>query len=478
MRGVPLLAALAAALVAVPAAPAATRVVDPRTGPYTTITDALLAAGPGDTIDIHQAHYDEELWVDKDDITLRGAPGTIVSETSPFVVSLMGRNAVVEGLWIAGGPGGVRIEGDGARISGSTVTADTTAIAVKGPIATRIDRTLVRATALFGTALRTTGDARTVATTSILVGGREGVGVDATAPGAGGVALVQTTVAGAQTAVRGGPVRDANALLVDGLGSTLFARPEAIDFHLRENAVVDARFARGPDAADLPAPLTDFDGVPLGPSPQRGALQFVEHAPSATLSASATTVAQGAPVHFDASGSADPDPGGRVVAYTWVFGDGTVEETTSAPSVDHVFAVPGRPFVTVRAVDAVGGGTTSAKLAMTVTDALAPTLRVSVPGRHAQTRRGARGRRVVHVLKVRGTASDGGAGASGVASVDVTLTRGRARHASRAVLARGGTFSWHSPAKAKLARGRWTLTVRATDRAGNATPSVLHFTVT
>src|SRR3954453_1788241 len=88
----------AVAFAATPASAATTRIVDQQVGPYTTITAALLAAQPGDTIDIHQAHYDEQLWVDKDDITLHGAPGTIISSTSPWVVSLMGARARVDGV--------------------------------------------------------------------------------------------------------------------------------------------------------------------------------------------------------------------------------------------------------------------------------------------------------------------------------------------------------------------------------------------
>src|SRR4051794_23569973 len=132
-RRISLAAACAAAVLSVPAsAVAATRVVDQVAGPYTTITDALLAASSGDTIDIHQGHYHEDLWVDKDDITLRGAPGTIVSETGPYVVSLMGRGDELDGLMVAGGPAGIRIEGDGAQVRNSTVMADDPAVAIKG----------------------------------------------------------------------------------------------------------------------------------------------------------------------------------------------------------------------------------------------------------------------------------------------------------------------------------------------------------
>jgi hypothetical protein len=42
-------------------APAAVLVVDPQTGPYTTIQQALEAAQPADTIEIHSGVHDEEL---------------------------------------------------------------------------------------------------------------------------------------------------------------------------------------------------------------------------------------------------------------------------------------------------------------------------------------------------------------------------------------------------------------------------------
>ena len=45
-------------------------------------------------------------------------------------------------------------------------------------------------------------------------------------------------------------------------------------------------------------------------------------------------------------------------------------------------------------------------------------------------------------------------------------------------MSKDGTLAWHSPTTAQLNRGRWTLTVVATDRAGNVGRRVLHFTVT
>jgi PKD repeat protein len=40
-------------------------------------------------------------------------------------------------------------------------------------------------------------------------------------------------------------------------------------------------------------------------------------------------------VGFNASGTRDED--GQVVSYTWTFGDGTPDETTSTPTVRHTF---------------------------------------------------------------------------------------------------------------------------------------------
>jgi PKD domain len=504
-----MLAAVAAAVLSVPAtASATTRVVDQRSGPYTTIADAILAADPGDVIAVHQGHYDEELWVAKDDLTLRGEPGTIVSETSPFVVSLMGARDAIEGITIAGGPGGVRIEGDGARLSGTTVLADTNAVSIRGAVRTTLDRVFLRATGLAGVALVARNDAPdvqlTTLDTSIVTGGRMGTGIDVATGAVGDTAAVGplrlyadfVTVAGAPTALRTAHAgRGAEPEVVadysvihgaaPGLGTLLtdavdddaraFVDPAALDFHLREGAWAVNVIMSG-HVSSRPAPVDDYDGVPRGGRPSAGAFQFVEHAPRAVLTTPATTVRQGAPVRFDASGSGDPDPGGRILAYTWVFGDGSHEQTTAEPTIEHVFAQPGRPLVTVRVEDQLGTGTTSATLAMTVTDAIAPVVAITSPrdaSRRHQLRRSGR-RRVVNVVKVAGRATDA---ASGVARVDVTLRRGRQAYGSKAAL-KGDAFSWHPPAKAKLARGRWTLAAAATDRAGNVARTVLHFTVT
>ncbi|MCK5291421.1 MAG: PKD domain-containing protein [Thermoplasmata archaeon] len=59
-----------------------------------------------------------------------------------------------------------------------------------------------------------------------------------------------------------------------------------------------------------------------------------------------TTVYASIPVHFDASGSYDPD--GEIISYEWFFGDGT---TDSGEVADHAFDVPGEYEVSLRIRD-------------------------------------------------------------------------------------------------------------------------------
>lgn len=511
-KGVPpappaLLAAIAAAVLSMPAsASAATRVVDLQAGPYTTITDALLAASPGDTIDIHQGHYAEDLWVDKDDITLRGAPGTIVSETGPYVVALMGARATVENLTIAGGPGGVRIAGTGAQLRDVTVLADATALSAEGGISTTLTRTTLRATGLSGTALLARNDTpepqSTTLHSSVLAGGRLGTGADLTAGATGDTAPVGgiqltlwfVSIGGAPTAVRatrlgqGGAIRVPSASsVIRGDTSTVaegafkdpwpadpFVDATAPDLHLR----ADYPYMRWGNGTGPEGNERDVEGrerLADGTS-DYGAYEFVDHPPTARLTASAATVAQGAPVTFDARGSSDPDPGGAIRRLTWLVDD-VAPDLASLTTRTTSFTALGTHRVTVRVYDQQDA-IDVASATVAVVDVTAPVLAVTAPrerGKHPQLRRSGR-KRVVNVVKLAGRATDGIGG--GVARVDVTLQRGKVRHAGRATLGRGGALSWHSPAKAKLARGRWTLTARATDRAGNASQTVLHFTVT
>jgi hypothetical protein len=558
MGGRSIAAALAALALSAPAAHAETRMVDPAGGPYPTITAAVVASGPGDVIDVRPGFYQEQVFVQDDDITIRAAQGAVVSSTAEQVVSLMGARDAISGLYVAGGPSGVRIAGDHATLEDVTVTADGTGIAIDGGKGATMRRVWVRATALAGTALRARNDAPATQAvwleSSVLVGGREGTALDLgtghvsdTAPDLGGLDLTlrHVTVAGAPTALRtvragrGDPVSvAAYDSIVHGAGadamggfSTDTTTPDALTF--RDAAALDFRLRADAPGIDRGGPLApgesdrDVGGAPRtsGWAWDWGAYEFVNTSPVASLTASATEVKQGMPIRFDASASRDPDAGGRIVDYVWVFGDGSIEARTTEPTVEHVYEAVGRPFVTVRATDLQGAGTSSEKVAVTVTDGIGPALRISAPREQARLRRlktvkvrvkvKARKkskstkkrtktetitRRVPNVLRFSGRVADaGGVGRVELSFRRITAARGPAVPATcsfldttaRRLLTKpceqppvlaatlsGDAWSWSTPAKAPMPAGRWELTVRASDRAGNPSTGVLHFTVT
>jgi hypothetical protein len=538
-----LTAALGTAAFATQAGAATTRVVDQAAGPYTTITDAILAADPGDTVEVHPGNYDEELWVPKDDLTLHAIPGTVgVTATSPYAVSLMGAGDVLDGLYVRGGPGGIRIEGDGAVVRNAALVSDDRAVAVLAPVRATIERTIVRTSDLSSSALfaRHDGEATQAITFlgSTVTAGRLGTGLDVltgqvgdlSTKGGAQVTLVHTTVAGAPTALRtaragnGGPIAVTayNSIvhgdqpgLVDGGGNDLttaddatFRNGPALDFHLRADAPAVGRAVPLPPG--VPAPAADLDGVPIpATGAAAGAFQFRSRPPTAALSASADTVGQFTPVTFDASGSADPDAGGRIVRYRWQLGGEVV--TTTDPVLRHAFGAVGSVPVSVRVTDVNGDEATSPTVTVTVTDALAPALTITAPRDNARLhryktvrRKGTKKtRRVVNVLRFGGRVGDPG----GVARVELSLQRlppttkpiknarpvttcsfldpARRLLASRPcadppvvrAAIKGGAWSWSTPSSLAVPPGRWLLTVHATDRAGNLATGVLHFTV-
>jgi hypothetical protein len=82
------------------------------------------------------------------------------------------------------------------------------------------------------------------------------------------------------------------------------------------------------------------------------------------------------PVAFSAMGSRDDD--GHIASFVWNFGDGTPEETTTSPAVDHVFPDTASRCldvtygVSLRVVDDQGG-LGVASLPVKVTELPAPT---------------------------------------------------------------------------------------------------------
>ncbi len=70
----------------------------------------------------------------------------------------------------------------------------------------------------------------------------------------------------------------------------------------------------------------------------------------------ATPIKDEAPllVHFDASGSSDPDMGDMVTSYTFDFGDGSAPVTQASPTISHTYISNGNFRATVRVTDSHG----------------------------------------------------------------------------------------------------------------------------
>jgi hypothetical protein len=81
--------------------------------------------------------------------------------------------------------------------------------------------------------------------------------------------------------------------------------------------------------------------------------------PSGSLASDKDSVDQGGSVHFTASFT---DPDSKITGYGWDFdGNGTTDQTTTAPAVDHSFTDAGTPSVTVLAGDFRGGSGSASK---------------------------------------------------------------------------------------------------------------------
>jgi PKD repeat protein len=75
--------------------------------------------------------------------------------------------------------------------------------------------------------------------------------------------------------------------------------------------------------------------------------------PTAAVLASATTIAPGGTISFDASQSHPPSilPNDRIVKFVWAFGDGTPAQTTTDPTISHTYAQAGSYTMTLQAYD-------------------------------------------------------------------------------------------------------------------------------
>src|SRR5262249_51781185 len=85
-------------------------------------------------------------------------------------------------------------------------------------------------------------------------------------------------------------------------------------------------------------------------------IQVVPEIPKAHVVVSSATVSSGDAVTFDASASTAPSQPSNdsLVEFTWDFGDGSRQVTTTTPTIAHTFQNTGRFTVTIQAIDQHG----------------------------------------------------------------------------------------------------------------------------
>ncbi|MGB2982310.1 MAG: PKD domain-containing protein [Candidatus Bipolaricaulia bacterium] len=153
------------------------------------------------------------------------------------------------------------------------------------------------------------------------------------------------------------PVPVATILIEPASGySPLLVRLEA-DVALLEEPI-SYEWACG-DGATAAGPTAEHEFVGKGPISVRlvvtdalgqqavaeGVVQLLNRLPSARFTCLPSQPSTHLPIHFDASGSSDPD--GEIVAYHWDFGDGSTDE---GPSVVHAFETPDTTYRVVLTV--------------------------------------------------------------------------------------------------------------------------------
>jgi PKD repeat protein len=95
------------------------------------------------------------------------------------------------------------------------------------------------------------------------------------------------------------------------------------------------------------------------------AQQPQNHPPTGALTADVTTGIAPLTVHFDGSGSSDPDSG-DTLTYIWAFGDGTAPTETTDPTVAHTYAAAGTFTASLTVRDSHGATSAPASVPIAV----------------------------------------------------------------------------------------------------------------
>jgi sugar lactone lactonase YvrE len=278
--------------------------------------------------------------------------GAALVDPAGVAVAPDGGLYVVENVGVAGAPAVIRIDpATGAQTivaqggelcnpfgiafepSGDLIVVDYGTLAVTGrPVVqcpTRPTGALVRIE-------RSTGR-QTVVSYGNLLGSPFGVAIE---PG-GRILVANESVMATAAVVAVDPVTGQQSALARNTAGDVFRLPERIalapdgrllvtDFELGDRFGGIVRVAPA-DGSQVTAWQGELFNNPLGIA------VVVNRPPTATLTASPATVAGGAPVRFDASGSRDPE--GLALRYDWdLDGDGAFETRTTGPAVSRSYA--------------------------------------------------------------------------------------------------------------------------------------------
>lgn len=436
------IAATTAAVLAVPAAAnAATYAVSPGAGGCGAgdldcggLVEAAAAVNPGaggDTINVAAGAYPGATF-NVGGLTINGTPGVLVTSTVEFTagaITKVSKIAIVQtgtadALRVTGGSGlelsdaivvsqggnGVLFAGGAAnKVLRSQVTSGTgpSAIRVTGASGAAAKTVLIEST-IAGGGLSGVG---AVTTAGLAAGGpitltmhhvtaagtTNGILLDASAgalPVLGGGAITATVtdsialnnLAKANPGIAGLGANTAalnlTRTLITGDKATIFANPGGLNFRLRPDAAV----AIGQGSVTAGESTTDFEGEDRSAAPtDLGGDEYNNAPPVAKLAIATKTPRATQAVRFDATSSVDREAayGGGIVQYQWLYSDGS-GETTTTPTVDHVFAKEGNGAVQLTVVDRQGAASAPVAAGFVLVDGTAPFVSIVKPKNKAK----------------------------------------------------------------------------------------------
>ena len=94
------------------------------TGDFTTIQEAIVTVGSGDTIEVHPGTYSEEIWFDGKAVhvvAVEGPENTLIHGATVHFENSEGSGSVLEGFTVTGAEDGLEIRGSSPTILGNTI---------------------------------------------------------------------------------------------------------------------------------------------------------------------------------------------------------------------------------------------------------------------------------------------------------------------------------------------------------------------